>query len=177
MLPMSKQNKTAQKEIAQEFGLNILETPEIYKVTINVGVGQHKESKEDCEKVESELAQITGQKPRFTCAKKSIAGFKTRKGEKVGYSVTLRGSKMWDFISRFINIVLPRLRDFEGVPAKNFDKNMNFTYPVREQTIFPEINPNNVKFSWGMSISFSLKNTKKKDVVESYLKKIGFILK
>ncbi len=177
MVQMLNLNRSAKKEIADEFGLNVFEVPEIYKVTINVGVGLHKDSKENCEKIESELAQISGQKPRFTKSKKSISGFKTRKGEKIGYSVTLRNGKMWDFISRLINVVLPRLRDFDGIPSKNFDKNMNFTYPVSEQAIFPEINPNEIKFGWGMSISFSLKNARNKELVEAYLKKIGFILK
>ncbi|MDH4358576.1 MAG: 50S ribosomal protein L5 [Candidatus Berkelbacteria bacterium] len=174
---MLTQNNKVRKEIAKELGLNVSEVPKIYKVTLNVGIGSHKDSKEDCQKIESELALISGQKPRFTCAKKSISGFKTREGERVGYSVTLRNGKMWDFISRFINIVLPRLRDFDGISSKNFDKSMNFTYPVREQAIFPEINPNEIKFSWGMAISFSLKNSKDKQMVENYLKRLGFVLK
>lgn len=165
------------EKMAKEHNLNVFALPEIKKVTINVGVGDYKESKENMEQIIKELASVTGQKPRATQAKVSISGFKTRKGERIGLSVTLRGRKMWDFIERLTNIVLPRMREFDGINLASFDKNNNFSYGIKEQSAFPEIDPNEIKFIWGMGISISLINAGDKDLTVQYLKNLGFVFK
>jgi large subunit ribosomal protein L5 len=155
----------------------ILKMPSLKKVTINVGVGPFKENKEILEAIGQDLARICGQKPKITKAKKSISGFKLREGQQVGFQVTMRGQRMWDFTERLISVVFPRIRDFEGIPVKSFDKNMNFTFGFNEQSIFPEIRADEIKQTWGMSVTCSLRNTQNVSLTREYLKAIGFIFK
>lgn len=163
--------------LAKQNKVPILSLPTIEKLTINSGLSQFKEQKELIEYVSKELAMICGQKPRITKAKKSISGFKVREGQTVGLSVTLRKRRMWDFIERFVSIVLPRLRDFDGISKKSFDKAMNFTIGVKEQMIFPEIKADEIRQNWGMSITIKMKNTANSDLTQDFLKKVGFIFK
>jgi large subunit ribosomal protein L5 len=138
-------NKTYAQEIRpalmKEFGFtNLMQTPKISKVVINIGVG--KESADNPKVVDNavdQLTQIVGQKPVVTKSKKSIAGFKLRENRAIGVKVTLRGKRMFDFLYRLINLALPRVRDFRGVPADAFDGRGNYTLGLREQIIFPEI--------------------------------------
>lgn len=127
--------------------------PKIEKIVVNIGMGKATQDAKLLESASKELAVITGQKPVITRAKKSIAGFKLREGMPVGCSVTLRGNKMYEFLDRFVNIALPRLRDFKGVSGKSFDGCGNYTIGIKEQFIFPEIEYDKVVSVHGMDIT------------------------
>ena len=133
---------------------NDFQIPKLEKVVINMGVG---EAVKDSKKIEAaliELAAITGQKPVITKSKKANASFKLREGMPIGVKVTLRKNKMYEFVDRFINIALPRVRDFRGVNAKSFDGNGNYALGLKEQFVFPEIEYDNVDSVRGMDIIF-----------------------
>lgn len=133
---------------------NPMQVPKLEKIIINMGVG---EAAQDSKKIESalaELTQIAGQKPVTTKAKKSIAQFKLREGQVVGCKVTLRAERMYEFLDRLINIALPRVRDFRGVPGKSFDGRGNYSLGLKEQIVFPEINYDKVEAIRGMDIIF-----------------------
>jgi len=131
---------------------NIHQVPTIEKVVVNVGIGRNKEDKRAFEIAENTLAKITGQKPVFTVAKKSIANFKLREGQRIGMKVTLRGAKMFEFLDRVINIVLPRVRDFRGVSTKSFDKSGNYSIGFVEQSVFPELDYSDVATLHGLQL-------------------------
>lgn len=176
--PMTLQerlNKEILPELTKKHKVCLLALPLIEKVTINTGVGRIKESKEEMANIAHELMIISGQKSKHTVAKLSIAGFKLRKGQTVGYTVTLRGSRMFDFIERLTSIVLPRSREFEGIYYKSFDKNGNFTVSIKEQNIFPELKADEIKQIWGMGITFSIKNAQNREILMEYLKAVGFV--
>ena len=152
---------TAYKEkviplLIEKFGYkNIHQVPGVRKIVINMGLGEAVTNKELLEKAMEELALITGQKPAVRRAKKSIANFKIRRGMPVGCKVTLRKDKMYEFFDRLINVALPRVRDFQGIPSsRGFDTRGNYTLGLKEQTIFPEINLDKVKKAQGMDITF-----------------------
>jgi large subunit ribosomal protein L5 len=127
-------------ELQQELGLsNRNQVPQVEKIVINIGLGKAKDDKKIIATAENTLTKITGQKPIETTAKLSIAGFKLREGNKIGLKVTLRGDRMYEFMDRLINIVLPRLRDFHGVKLKAFDKSGNFSIGISDQSVFPEL--------------------------------------
>lgn len=133
-------NQSYKKELMKELDIkNINDVPKLQKITLNVGLGRAKDDKKLIEIASNTLEKITGQKPIETLAKLSIAGFKLREGNKIGLKVTLRGDKMYEFLDRFINIVLPRLRDFHGVKNKAFDKQGNYSIGLTEQSVFPEL--------------------------------------
>ena len=132
---------------------NIHEVPKVIKVTVNRGLGEASQNAKALEASLSEIAIITGQKPVVTRAKKAIAGFKIREGMPVGVMVTLRSSKMYDFLDRLINLSLPRIRDFRGISPKSFDGRGNYTLGVREQLIFPEVEYDKIDQIRGMDIS------------------------
>ena len=139
--------------LKQKFGYkNPLQVPRIEKVIINMGLGDTKENAKALEAAVEELAQISGQKPVVTKAKKSIANFKLREGMNVGAKVTLRGKRMEEFVDKLISIALPRVRDFRGVSPKAFDGRGNYALGVREQLIFPEINYDKVEKIRGMEM-------------------------
>lgn len=128
------------KELQKELELkNAHEVPRLEKIVINVGLGKAKDDKKILEIAANTLRKITGQQPVETIAKQSIAGFKLREGNKVGLKVTLRGERMYEFMDRLINVVLPRLRDFHGVSAKAFDKSGNYSIGLGDQSVFPEL--------------------------------------
>ncbi len=131
----------------------IMQVPKIDKIVINVGVGDAVSNSKVLDDVVNELAQITGQKPLITTAKKSIATFKLREGMSIGAKVTLRGKRMYDFLDKLISVSLPRVRDFRGVSSKSFDGRGNYTLGIKEQLIFPEIDYDKVKKIRGMNIS------------------------
>jgi len=143
-------------ELKEKFGYkNIHQVPALKKIVVNMGVGEGAQSLEVLEKAMEELSTITGQQPAMRRAKKSIANFKIRRGNPVGCKVTLRRDKMYEFLDRLINVALPRVRDFQGVPSnKGFDSGGNYTLGLKEQTIFPEVNLDKVKKAQGMDISF-----------------------
>jgi large subunit ribosomal protein L5 len=146
--------KEVRKKIADEFGIkNAMAIPKIEKVVLNMGMGDAIQNSKLLDAAVDELGQITGQKPVITKAKKSIASFKLREGMSIGTRVTLRGDKMYEFLDRLINIALPRVRDFRGVPTRSFDGRGNYTLGIRDHLIFPEIDAGKVDKSKGMNIT------------------------
>jgi large subunit ribosomal protein L5 len=132
--------QTIRPELQKELGLkNVHDVPRIEKIVVNSGLGRAKDDKKLMEVAANTLRKITGQQPVETIAKKSIAGFKLREGNKIGLKVTLRGERMYEFMDRVINIVLPRLRDFHGVSPKSFDTSGNFSLGFVDQSVFPEL--------------------------------------
>ena len=156
---MAQQLKTKyQKEITpklmEQFGYtNLLQVPKVIKITVNRGLGEAATNAKALESSLTEIAKITGQKPVVTRAKKAIAGFKIRAGMPVGVMVTLRGDRMYAFLDRFINLTLPRIRDFRGISPKSFDGRGNYSIGIREQLIFPEIEYDQIDQIRGMDIS------------------------
>ncbi len=134
---------------------NVNEVPKLVKVTINMGLGEAKDNSKIMESAVQELSIISGQRPVITKAKKSIANFKVRQGMPVGCKVTLRGDNMYEFIDKFFNISLPRVRDFKGVSKNSFDGRGNYSMGIKEQLIFPEINYDDVESIKGMNIVFT----------------------
>ena len=132
---------------------NVHQVPKLTKITINRGLGEAAQNAKALESSVTELATIAGQKPVVTRAKKAIAGFKIRQGMPVGIMVTLRGDRMYAFLDRFINLALPRIRDFRGISPKSFDGRGNYTLGVREQLIFPEVEYDSIDQIRGMDIS------------------------
>ena len=133
---------------------NDFEIPKLEKVVINMGVGEAVKDSKKIEVAVNELAAITGQKPVITKSKKANASFKLREGMPIGVKVTLRKNKMYEFVDRFVNIALPRVRDFRGVNTKSFDGNGNYALGLKEQYVFPEIEYDNVDSVKGMDIIF-----------------------
>jgi large subunit ribosomal protein L5 len=146
--------KEVRKKIQDEFGIkNIMAVPKIEKVVLNMGMGEAIQNMKVLDSAAEELAQITGQKPVITKAKKSIASFKLRAGVPIGTMVTLRGEKMYEFLDRLISIALPRVRDFRGLPTRSFDGRGNYTIGIRDHFIFPEIDVVKADKSKGMNIT------------------------
>ena len=134
---------------------NVNEVPKLEKVTINMGLGEAKDNAKVMESAVQEISLITGQRPVVTKARKSIANFKVREGMPVGCMVTLRGDNMYEFVDKFFNISLPRVRDFKGVSKNSFDGRGNYSMGIKEQLIFPEINYDDVETIKGMNIVFT----------------------
>ena len=142
--------------IMREFGLtNPMQVPRIQKISVNIGLGEALTNGRAMESATRDLATITGQKPIITRARKSIAGFKVREGNPIGTCVTLRGARMYHFLDRLINMSLPRIRDFRGIPRRGFDGRGNFSIGIREQIIFPEIDYNQIDRLRGMQITIA----------------------
>ncbi len=139
----------------EEFGYkNRMQVPRLEKIVINVGMGEMAHQKDLIEPIRDELAVIAGQRPALTRARKSISNFKIRDGAPVGYKVTLRAGRMYDFLERLINFVIPRIRDFRGVSSTAFDRQGNYTLGVKEQTVFPELELDKIPITHGMDICF-----------------------
>lgn len=140
--------------LREEFGYkNIMQVPKITKVVVNVGLGEALDNPKAVEFTVTDITSITGQKPIITRAKKAIAGFKLREERPIGVKVTLRGTKMWSFLTRLIHLSLPRTRDFQGISPYAFDGRGNYTLGLREQLIFPEIDYDKIDKIRGMEIS------------------------
>lgn len=142
---------TLQKEFELD---NIMSVPKLTKIAINVGVGEAVSDRKKLDDIINSIALITGQKPAITTARKSISNFKLREGMPIGCRVTLRGKIMYEFLDRFINLSLPRSRDFQGIPDKGFDGRGNYTLGIKEHTIFPEIDVDKVAQIHGMDMTF-----------------------
>ncbi len=167
-----KYDEGAVPALKQEHGYrNPMQVPRITKVVINMGIDTRGD-KETLKIVSEDLARITGQRPAITKARKSISNFALREGMEIGAKVTLRGARMFEFLDRLINVALPRIRDFRGVSAKAFDGRGNYTLGLREQTIFPEINPDNVKKTQGMDITIVTTATTNQEA-RDLLKQLG----
>nr|WP_232623216.1 MULTISPECIES: 50S ribosomal protein L5 [Fusobacterium] len=132
---------------------NIMECPRLEKIIVNMGVGEATQNSKLMDAAMADLTIITGQKPLLRKAKKSEAGFKLREGMPIGAKVTLRKERMYDFLDRLVNVVLPRVRDFEGVPSNSFDGRGNYSVGLRDQLVFPEIDFDKVEKLLGMSIT------------------------
>ena len=142
-------------KLTEEFSYdNVMAVPKLQKIVLNVGVGEAIQDKKTLDTIVENMALITGQKPVTTKAKKSISNFKLREGMPIGCKVTLRGRIMYEFLDRFINLALPRTRDFQGIPDKSFDGRGNYTVGIKEHTIFPEIDTDKVSKLHGMDITF-----------------------
>lgn len=143
-------------QLMKDFALkNKLEAPRLVKVSVNMGLGIATQNPKIIESAAVELANIVGQKPVVTKAKKSIATFKLRQGAPIGVAVTLRKDRMWEFVDRLFTLALPRVRDFRGLPTKSFDGRGNYTMGIREQIIFSEIDYEKIDKIKGMSITFT----------------------
>jgi len=134
---------------------SIMEVPQLVKITINMGLGEAIQNPKVLEAATADLTIIAGQKPVITRARKSISNFKLREGMPIGCAVTLRRERMYEFLDRFVNVAMPRIRDFRGISAKSFDGRGNYNLGIREQLIFPEIDYDKVDKVRGMTISFS----------------------
>jgi large subunit ribosomal protein L5 len=165
------------KEVAptlmKEFDLkNPMAVPHLHKIVVNMGVGEATQNAKVLDPAVSELAQITGQKPVVTRAKKSIAAFKVRAGQPIGAMVTLRGDRMYEFFDRLVNVVLPRVRDFRGVSTKSFDGRGNYTLGLHDQLIFPEIDYARVDKLKGMNVTI-VTTAASDDQARSLLRHLG----
>ena len=148
----------AARTISTILRLVVNQVPTLEKIVLNVGLGKAKDDKKTIEVAANTLRKITGQAPVDTFAKNSIAGFKLREGNKIGIKVTLRGDKMYEFMDRLVNIVLPRLRDFHGVSTKAFDKSGNFSIGLTDQSVFPELTFDETTTTHGLQAVFVIKS-------------------
>ena len=147
--------ETVAPALFKKFGYkSVMETPKLNKIVINVGCGEAKDDQKKIDAIMGDLAQITGQKPVICRAKKAIANFKLREGNIIGVKVTLRGEVMYEFLDRFFNIALPRVRDFRGINPNSFDGRGNYSVGIKEQLIFPEIDYEKIDAIRGMDINF-----------------------
>lgn len=177
MSSLLQQYKTdTRKALKEQFGYtNDHQIPVIQKVTVNMGVGRAVENKARIESAVNDLTQITGQRPIITKARRSISQFRLRQGVAIGAKVTLRGKRMYEFLERLFVIVIPRLRDFRGLPRK-LDGRGNYSLGLAEQSVFPEINLDKVQFVQGMNISIST-SAKTDDEGWFLLSELGFPFK
>ncbi|MBI5731430.1 MAG: 50S ribosomal protein L5 [Ignavibacteriales bacterium] len=150
-----KYSKEIVPKLREQFGYkSIMEVPRLDRIVVNMGVGQAVQDPKILDEAVKDLETITGQKASVRISKKSISNFKLREGMKIGAKVTLRREMMYEFLDRFVSLALPRVRDFRGVPDKSFDGRGNYTMGIKEQIIFPEINPDKVTKILGMDITF-----------------------
>ncbi len=154
---------------------NVMELPRLQKIVVGIGLGEAITNAKALESAEKDLATITGQKPVVTHAKKSIAAFKLRAGMPIGLMVTLRGKRMWDFFDRLVGIVLPRIRDFRGIPGDAFDGRGNYTLGLKEQLVFPEIDYDKIEKIRGLQVTI-VTSAKRDDEAKLLLKLMGMPL-
>jgi large subunit ribosomal protein L5 len=174
---LDKYRKDVVPAMQKEFGIeNVMAVPKIEKVVINTGIGKLSKDDKVVERIVKDLEMISGQKTVLRKAKKSISGFKLREGMNVGVSATLRGKRMYDFMDRLIAIALPRSKDFRGIDQKNFDKMGNLNLGIKESSIFPEVNYENLKDIFGMEITV-VTTAKDKERGIKLLKLMGFPIK
>ena len=172
-----KFNQKVRPALMKEFGYrNIMECPDIEKVSINVGLSQAKDDKEFIQGIKEDLTLIAGQVPVITKARKSIAGFKTRQGQPIGMKITLRGGKMWDFIYRLIGAALPRIKDFRGLSTKAYEEKGNFSIGIKEHLIFPEISTDNIRNIFSFQVNVTTKANDRREGI-ALLRALGFPLK
>ncbi|OGN03890.1 MAG: 50S ribosomal protein L5 [Candidatus Yanofskybacteria bacterium RIFCSPHIGHO2_01_FULL_44_17] len=176
---LTKYRKEVIPAMRAKFGYkNVMQVPKIEKVVVNVGYGRKAIAKDTkaIERIEQDLNKITGQKPSVRKAKKSISGFKLREGLEVGFAVTLRGRRMYDFIDRLISIALPRSRDFHGLDNNSFDKRGSLNIGIKEQTIFPEVSYESMKDIFSLQITITT-SAKRKEEGAELLSLVGFPIK
>ena len=172
-----KYNQEIKNNLQKKLGLsNVMEVPEIKKITVNMGVGEAVQDKKTIEKAVADLEKISGQKVLITRARKSVASFKIREGMPIGVKVTLRRERMYEFLDRLISIALPRVRDFRGLNRKSFDGNGNYSLGVKEQIIFPEIDYDKIDKIRGLDISITT-SAKNDEEGLALLKEFNFPIK
>ncbi len=170
---IEKYQKEVVPALMQKFGYkNPFQVPRVKKIVINMGVGVGAHDPKFVEEAQASLTQIAGQKAVVTKAKKAISNFKIREGSTVGCMVTLRKARMYEFLDRLVNVALPRIRDFKGLPPNSFDNEGNYTFGLSEQAIFPEIDQDKITKAQGMDITINLTKTQK-DVAYELLKQMG----
>ena len=148
--------ETVVPQLKEQLGIdNVMEVPQITKITLNMGVGEAVNDKKVIEQAVNDMSVIAGQKALATMARKSVASFKIRDGYPVGCKVTLRRERMYEFLDRLVSIAIPRIRDFRGLSAKGFDGQGNYNMGVQEQIVFPEVDYDNVDAVRGMNISIT----------------------
>ncbi len=166
-------NDQIKAELQKELKLdNIWEVPRLEKIVVNAGLGRAKDDKKVLEAAANTIRKITGQQPVDTIARMSIASFKLREGNKIGIKVTLRDERMYEFADRFINIILPRLRDFHGVAERSFDKQGNYSIGLTDQSVFPELSFEETSTPHGLQVIFNIK-AKQPDHARALLEKLG----
>ena len=166
--------ETVSPQLKEEFSIqNVHLIPRIFKVTVNVGLGEAVQNPKSIDQATEQLAQIVGQKPVVTRARKSIAGFKLREGMQIGCMVTLRRERMWSFLDRLVQIALPRVKDFRGISPKGFDGKGNYNLGIKEQLIFPEIDFDQIDRIRGMNVSI-VTTAQNDQLALSLLKGLGF---
>jgi large subunit ribosomal protein L5 len=165
-------NKIASELMSELSIKNIHDVPRLQKIVINIGLGRAKDDKKIMEVASNTIRKITGQQPIQTTAKKSIAAFKLRDGNKIGLKTTLRGDRMYEFLDRTVNLVLPRLRDFHGLSKKAFDKQGNYAIGIIEQSVFPELTFEETTTPHGLQIIFVIKS-QSKEHAKALLEKFG----
>ena len=172
-----KYRKTILPALQAEFGItNVMAVPKVLKVTVNTGVGRTNKDSAFLEKVSRDLGLLTGQKASPRAAKKSVASFKLREGVVVGYAATLRGARMWDFIDRLVSLALPLSKDFRGIDPKNVDQHGNLSLGIKEHSIFPEVNLDNIKDIFGLQVTVTT-NARNRDRGLALLRGLGFPFK
>jgi large subunit ribosomal protein L5 len=163
----------ARAKLMQDFQLtNVHQAPTLTKIVLNVGLGDAPKNAKLLDAAVSELGAITGQRPVITRAKKAISNFSLRAGMPIGTSVTLRRARMWEFLDRFVNISVPRIRDFRGLPSKSFDGRGNYTVGIKEQMAFPEVDYDNIEKIHGMDITF-VTSANRDDIAKALLRELG----
>lgn len=169
--------KDAFEKMKGEFSYtNKMQAPRLVKVVVSVGTGSAKDKKRAADVIPDRLAKITGQKPSPRSAKKSIATFKLRQGDQIGFQVTLRGDRMAAFLDKLLNIALPRTKDFRGISIKSVDDMGNYTLGIKEHTIFPECSDEELRDVFGMAVTV-VTTSKTKRETESFLTLLGFPFK
>jgi large subunit ribosomal protein L5 len=177
MESVKNKQKNSFAVLKDQFGYtNIMQAPKLVKVIVNTGVGKTKGDKKKMELIANRLAKITGQKAIERLAKKSIASFKVREGQLSGFQVTLRGTKMTDFLDRLINIALPRTRDFRGIKKESVDAIGNYSVGIKEHTIFPETSDEDIRDVFGLSITV-VTTAKTPAECAAFLEYLGFPFK
>jgi len=174
---LNKYRKEVIPAMQKEFGIkNVMAVPKIEKVVVNVGIGKVAKDEKVVEKIANDLAKLTGQKPVYRKAKKSIASFKIRQGMNIGLMVTLRGKRMYDFIDRLISVALPRSKDFRGIDIKNFDNSGNLNLGIKESSIFPEVTYETLKDIFSLEVTIAT-TAKEKQKGIALLRLMGFPIK
>ncbi len=164
---LEKYDKEIIPELMKKFGYtNKMQVPKIKKIVINMGLGEGSKEFKIIEKAMAELTILSGQKPVITRAKAAISNFKIRKGDPVGCMVTLRSNRMYEFLDRFINVAVPRIKDFRGISPKGYDNSNNYNLGIKEHTIFPEMDSDRIEGVIGMNITFNLDANTKEEAHE-----------
>lgn len=170
---LDQYKSTIAKQLAEKFKVsNVMATPRLEKIVVNMGVGRATQDKALMEHAIDSMTKITGQKPVVAKAKTSVAGFRLREGNEIGCKVTLRGRRMYEFLDRLVTIALPRIRDFRGVNPNSFDGHGNYTLGLAEQVVFPEIEADRIQHSQGMDITV-VTTTSSDDQARELLRALG----